>query len=101
MPLLDSSDARPVHFVGIAGAGMSALAELFLGRGVPVTGCDANPRRAQDLARLGVIVDAARPVARRQRARARRHLGDAEGSPGARARPGARRSGDSSRRGAG
>jgi UDP-N-acetylmuramate--alanine ligase len=56
MPLLDSSDARPVHFVGIAGAGMSALAQLFLGRGVPVTGCDANPGAAQDLLRLGVVV---------------------------------------------
>ena len=29
MPLLPASDPRPVHFVGIAGAGMSALAELF------------------------------------------------------------------------
>jgi UDP-N-acetylmuramate--alanine ligase len=56
MALLDSSDARPVHFVGIAGAGMSALAQLFLGRGVPVTGCDANPQAAQDLLRLGVAV---------------------------------------------
>src|SRR6478672_7906639 len=56
MPLIDSSDPRPVHFVGIAGAGMSALAQLFLGRGVPVTGCDANPSSAQDLARLGVTV---------------------------------------------
>ena len=56
MSLLDTSDARPVHFVGIAGAGMSALAQLFLGRGVPVTGCDANPSSAQDLARLGVVV---------------------------------------------
>ncbi|NLG64012.1 MAG: hypothetical protein GX537_00205, partial [Actinobacteria bacterium] len=36
MPLLDTSDNRPVHFVGIAGAGMSALAELFARRGVAV-----------------------------------------------------------------
>jgi UDP-N-acetylmuramate--alanine ligase len=56
MPLLDATDPRPVHFVGIAGAGMSALAQLFLGRGVPVTGCDANPTSAEDLARLGVAV---------------------------------------------
>jgi len=61
MALLDSSDARPVHFVGIAGAGMSALAQLFLGRGVPVTGCDANPASAQDLLRLGVVVTAHDP----------------------------------------
>ncbi len=56
MPLLDSTDARPIHFVGIAGAGMSALAELFLRRGVAITGCDANPDSAADLARLGVSV---------------------------------------------
>src|SRR6478672_12117108 len=56
MPLIDPSDNRPVHFVGIAGAGMSGLAQLFLGRGVPVTGCDANPGSAEDLARLGVTV---------------------------------------------
>ena len=35
--LLDCTDPRPVHFVGIAGAGMSALAELFVRRGVAVT----------------------------------------------------------------
>jgi UDP-N-acetylmuramate--alanine ligase len=57
MPLLESSDPRPVHFVGIAGAGMSALAELFLRRGVPITGCDANPSGAGDLRRLGVSVE--------------------------------------------
>jgi UDP-N-acetylmuramate--alanine ligase len=57
MSLLESSDRRPVHFVGIAGAGMSALAELFLRRGVPITGCDANPAGADDLRRLGVSVE--------------------------------------------
>jgi UDP-N-acetylmuramate--alanine ligase len=56
MPLLDSDDARPIHFVGIAGAGMSALAELFLRRGVAITGCDAHPETAGDLQRLGVSV---------------------------------------------
>jgi UDP-N-acetylmuramate--alanine ligase len=56
MPLLDSTDARPIHFVGIAGAGMSALAELFLRRGVANTGCDAHPETAGDLQRLGVSV---------------------------------------------
>ena len=55
-PLLDSTDARPIHFVGIAGAGMSALAELFLRRGVAITGCDAHPETASDLRRLGVSV---------------------------------------------
>jgi len=56
MPLLDTADPRPVHFVGIAGAGMSALAELFVRRGIAVTGCDANPDGAEDLRRLGITV---------------------------------------------
>ena len=47
---------RPVHFVGIAGAGMSALAELFVRRGARVTGCDANPEGSSDLQRLGIDV---------------------------------------------
>jgi UDP-N-acetylmuramate--alanine ligase len=54
--LFDAADARPVHFVGIAGAGMSALAELFTLRGVRVTGCDAHPENAPDLARAGITV---------------------------------------------
>jgi UDP-N-acetylmuramate--alanine ligase len=57
MPLLDSADPRPVHFVGIAGAGMSGLAELFFRRGIPVTGCDAHPTTAPDLVRLGISVE--------------------------------------------
>ena len=56
MPLIDPSDSRPVHFVGIAGAGMSALAELLVRRGVSVTGCDANTAGAADLRRLGVSI---------------------------------------------
>jgi UDP-N-acetylmuramate--alanine ligase len=55
MTLLDTTDPRPVHFVGIAGAGMSALAELFARRGIPVTGCDAAGG-AEDLQRLGIGV---------------------------------------------
>jgi UDP-N-acetylmuramate--alanine ligase len=60
MPLIDPADRRPVHFVGIAGAGMSALAELFVRRGAVVTGCDATGDATGDLARLGI------PVARGQ-----------------------------------
>ncbi|HEY2067704.1 MAG TPA: UDP-N-acetylmuramate--L-alanine ligase [Gemmatimonadaceae bacterium] len=56
MSLLDPADSRPIHFVGIAGAGMSALAELFLLRGVSVTGCDTHPENAADLVRRGVAV---------------------------------------------
>src|SRR6185503_6672721 len=44
------------HFVGIAGAGMSALAELFALRGVSVTGCDQHPENAPDLAARGIPV---------------------------------------------
>ena len=56
MPLIDPSDSRPVHFVGIAGAGMSALAELFVRRGVRVSGCDAVGDPTGDLGRLGIAV---------------------------------------------
>lgn len=35
---------------------MSALAELFIRRGVRITGCDAHPETADDLRRLGVDV---------------------------------------------
>lgn len=70
MPLIDPSDRRPVHFVGIAGAGMSALAELFLRRGATVTGCDANPATADDLRRLGIRVSAGHDVAHVEGARA-------------------------------
>lgn len=49
-------DSRPVHFVGIAGAGMSALAELFIRRGYAVTGCDTTQAISADLERLGVHV---------------------------------------------
>lgn len=54
--LLDVTDPRPVHFVGIAGAGMSALAELLARRGVPCQGTDANPTGAPDLAKYGITV---------------------------------------------
>jgi len=46
-----------VHFVGIGGYGMSALAELALARGEAVSGCDARPNaRSERLAGLGVRV---------------------------------------------
>jgi len=46
----------PIHFVGIAGAGMSALAELFVRRGFTVTGCDTTTAASADLERLGIHV---------------------------------------------
>jgi UDP-N-acetylmuramate--alanine ligase len=56
MSSTDSSDTRPIHFVGIAGAGMRALAELLARRGVAVTGCDAHPGSIDDLEALGISV---------------------------------------------
>ena len=38
MTLVGDGDTRPVHFMGIAGAGMSALADLLRRRGVTVPG---------------------------------------------------------------
>jgi UDP-N-acetylmuramate--alanine ligase len=70
MTLLDPADPRPVHFMGIAGAGMSALAELFVRRGVPVTGCDAAPGGTEDLRRVGIAVSPGHDRAHAEGARA-------------------------------
>ena len=56
MTLFAPGDSRPVHFMGIAGAGMSALALLARRRGVPVSGCDNDTSGATDLQALGVPV---------------------------------------------
>jgi UDP-N-acetylmuramate--alanine ligase len=56
MTLFAAGDPRPVHFMGIAGAGMSALALLARQRGVSVTGCDNDTSGAGDLEALGVPV---------------------------------------------
>jgi UDP-N-acetylmuramate--alanine ligase len=56
MTLIDPTDPRPVHFMGIAGAGMSALAELVVRRGVRITGCDLTTAGTDDLVRLGIGV---------------------------------------------
>ena len=53
MPLFDPDDPRPVHFVGVAGAGMSALALIARRRGVAVTGCDTDLGGAADVGRAG------------------------------------------------
>jgi UDP-N-acetylmuramate--alanine ligase len=70
MTLIDPTDARPVHFMGIAGAGMSALAELIVRRGVRVTGCDLVTADTDDLARLGINVVAGHDPAHAEEARA-------------------------------
>jgi len=56
MELFDPSDQRPVHFVGIGGAGMSALALIARRRGMVVSGCDPDPSGAADVAALGAQV---------------------------------------------
>src|SRR3989442_11191087 len=58
MTLFRTGDPRPIHLMGIAGAGMSALAMLARHRGVAITGCDsdASGTGADDLTALGVPV---------------------------------------------
>jgi UDP-N-acetylmuramate--alanine ligase len=56
MDLFDPADRRPVHFMGIGGAGMSALALIALRRGVAVSGCDPVPAGAADVAALGATI---------------------------------------------
>ncbi|WP_309123701.1 UDP-N-acetylmuramate--L-alanine ligase [Arthrobacter sp.] len=50
-------DLGRVHFIGLGGAGMSAVARVLLGRGVEVSGSDAaDSRGLQALAALGARV---------------------------------------------
>ena len=56
MNLFATVDPRPVHFMGIAGAGMSGLALLARQQGVAITGCDNDPSGAADLAAKGVEI---------------------------------------------
>src|SRR5258708_25297559 len=56
MAVLAPGDPRPIHFMGVGGAGMSALAVLVKHQGAIVTGCDLDPSGAADLAALGVQV---------------------------------------------
>jgi UDP-N-acetylmuramate--alanine ligase len=56
MNLFTPTDRRPVHFVGIGGAGMSALALIACRRGVVVSGCDTDPSGATDIAAMGARV---------------------------------------------
>ena len=56
MTLFDPADPRPVHFMGIAGAGMSGLALIARQRGIGVSGCDTDPSGAADLVAMGAQV---------------------------------------------
>src|SRR5262249_38291158 len=62
--------ARPVHFVGIGGIGMSGIAELLANLGYVVTGSDARRSDLTDrLATLGARIFAGHDAA---------HVGDAD-----------------------
>ncbi|HXM38074.1 MAG TPA: UDP-N-acetylmuramate--L-alanine ligase [Gemmatimonadales bacterium] len=58
MTLFRPGDPRPIHLMGIAGAGMSALALIARHLGVAITGCDSDPSEAgaADLAALEIPV---------------------------------------------
>jgi UDP-N-acetylmuramate--alanine ligase len=56
MALFNPTDKRTVHFMGIGGAGMSALALIACRRGVIVSGCDVDPSGAADLQALGIRI---------------------------------------------
>lgn len=56
MTLFTTVDPRPIHFMGIAGAGMSGLALLARQQGIAITGCDNDPSGAADLAAKGVEI---------------------------------------------
>ena len=55
---MNLQEARTVHFVGIGGAGMSAIAKVLLERGVVISGSDLKPSRASTvLAAMGASVE--------------------------------------------
>ncbi|HEX7119107.1 MAG TPA: UDP-N-acetylmuramate--L-alanine ligase [Longimicrobiales bacterium] len=57
LDLLALARTGPIHFVGISGAGVSALAELVLRHGGRATGCDLRPgAAAETLRRLGAEI---------------------------------------------
>src|SRR5258706_13889039 len=58
MTLFRTGDPRPIHLMGIAGAGMSALAILARHRGGAITGCDSDTSGTgvDDLTALGIPV---------------------------------------------
>jgi UDP-N-acetylmuramate--alanine ligase len=70
MTLFNPADKRTVHFMGIGGAGMSALALIARRRGLSVSGCDVDISGAADLKALGVTVVQGHDGAHLQDARA-------------------------------
>ncbi len=70
MDFLTTADPRPIHFMGVGGAGMSALALLSLRRGATVTGCDTDLAGTVDVAGAGGKVVAGHDPAHVEGARA-------------------------------
>ena len=70
MELFSPENPRPIHFMGIAGAGMGALALLARHRGIAITGSDIDPTNAADLVEAGVEVHAGHDPAHIRDARA-------------------------------
>ncbi len=70
MELFAPENPRPIHFMGIAGAGMGALALVARGRGVAVTGSDIDLTNATDVIAAGIEVYAGHDVAHVRDARA-------------------------------
>jgi UDP-N-acetylmuramate--alanine ligase len=56
MNLFLPTDARPLHFVGVGGAGMSALALIALRRGLAVSGSDEDIAGCGDLIAAGATI---------------------------------------------
>ncbi len=69
-PLADIGSLGRVHFIGIGGVGMSAVARIMVARGVPVSGSDAKD--------LPVMHDLRSAGARIAVGYAAEHLGDAQ-----------------------
>ena len=70
MELFAPEDSRPIHFMGIAGAGMGALALVARRRGVIVTGSDIDLTNAADVIAAGIPVYAGHDTAHVREARA-------------------------------
>lgn len=55
--ILDDKKIKHIHFMGIGGIGVSALAEILLKKGYKVTGTDIAPNKNTDrLQKLGVMI---------------------------------------------
>ena len=46
MSILNLPDLGRVHFIGLGGAGMSAVARVMIGQGVNVSGSDSRDRKS-------------------------------------------------------